>query len=292
MSEERGKYLDEVAEDHTYQIRDEAPHDYFTQIPNLVDELNLTPHAYRLYGHLRRVAGETGKCWQSTKTLAKSCNMSMGKISEAKQELENTFPPLIRVVSKTKENGIYHEITISDIWSINHDFFTGVSVHIVKTPPKRSHCENPRSQYETKKNPIKQEPSTATTLPDNLPTMPIEWQIAGQAESVVLPDETHARRVDFANLVAMGTSNPPEAYMIAMAFQDRRDITMPESKVKGQRKAIKEMLEMGVTAEHVRQAVGQLMDKGMTVADFYSVSKTAIDLANKPQKEKEYTRLL
>lgn len=166
MSEERAEYLGEVPQDNTYQIRDEAPHDYFSQIPNIVDELNLTPHAYRLYGHLRRVAGEAGKCWQSTKTLAKSCNMSMGKVSEAKRELEDTYPPLIRVISKTKENGIYHEITITDIWGMNHEYFTGVSVHIVKTPPKRSQCENPRSQCETKKNPVKEEPKEVLTSKD------------------------------------------------------------------------------------------------------------------------------
>jgi len=171
MSEEQAKYLGETPEHAEYQIRDESPHDYFCQIPNLVDELDLTPQAYRLYGHLKRVAGESGKCWQSTKTLSDKCRMSAGAVSEAKKELENTYPPLIRITSKTKENGIYHEIVVTDIWQINHDFWTGEAVHIVKTPRKRSYCENPRSQCETKNNPlIQEEPNGDAFFPEPTPT--------------------------------------------------------------------------------------------------------------------------
>ncbi len=47
------------------------------------------------------------------------------------------------------------------------------------------------------------------------------------------------------------------------------------------------MLEMHVKPEHVTQAVRKLLDAGMTVTDLYSVSKTAIDIANtsKPKQE-------
>jgi hypothetical protein len=53
--------------------------------------------------------------------------------------------------------------------------------------------------------------------------------------------------------------------------------------LKGQRKALKEMLEMHVTPGNITDAVYQLTNKGMTVVDLFSVSKTAIDLANKPE---------
>jgi hypothetical protein len=122
--------------------------------------------------------------------------------------------------------------------------------------------------------------------------LPIEWQVAAGAKTITPPDQDHARRVDFSNLVAVGTSNPPAFAAIAMAFQTARNITLPHDKAKGQRKAIKEMVEMGVKPEHIKQAVSQLMDKRMTVTDLYSVSKTAIDLANKPQEKIEYTRQL
>lgn len=126
------------------------------------------------------------------------------------------------------------------------------------------------------------------------PEMPIEWQIAGGVKTLALQDETLARRADFANLAAMGTSNQEEARKIALAFQEARNITLPESKVKGQRKAIIEMLEMGVKAEHVRQAVRQLLQGGMTVTDLFSVSKTAISLANntqQPEQRRKFERL-
>jgi hypothetical protein len=122
--------------------------------------------------------------------------------------------------------------------------------------------------------------------------LPIEWQVAAGVKTITPPDNDNARRVDFSNLVAVGTSNPPAFAAIAMAFQTARNITLPHDKAKGQRKAIKEMVEMGVKPEHVKQAVTQLMDKRMTVSDLFSVSKTAIDLANKPQEKIEYTRQL
>lgn len=276
MSEERATYMSETPEDHTYQIRDEAPHDFYSQIPNLVDELNLTPYAYRLYGHLRRVAGESGKCWQSTKTLSEKCRMSMGSVSIAKEELENTYPPLIRVSSKKKENGIYHEITITDIWSVNHAFFTGEVVHLVKTPPKRSPSENPPSPSETKKNPLEEEPKNGVP-----PTYPVEWQIAGENQTVTMQDDFDAKAIDTANLIAtgLGVLSIP-AYNLSYAFMSTRHILIPEGDIKGNRKAVKEMLKMNVAPVHVVQATQKLIESGMTITDLFSVKKTAIDLAN------------
>jgi DNA-binding transcriptional regulator YhcF (GntR family) len=140
------------------------------------------------------------------------------------------------------------------------------------------------------------ETTTETThgadAPKRILNLSIENQIAAGVDEVTIPDNDNARRVDFSNLVAVGTSNPPAFAAIAMAFQAARNITLPADKAKGQRKAIKEMVEMGVKPEHVKQAVSQLMDKRMTVSDLFSVSKTAIDLANKPQEKIEYTRQL
>lgn len=159
MSEEAGEYLGETQEQQDHFIRDESsPRTHYSMIPNLVDDLELSPHAYRLYGHLRRVAGESGKCWQSTSTLAKSCKMSPAMVSYAKAELESTYPPLIHIMSKKRDaGGIYHEIAITDVWQINHDYYVQPDrVHIVKAQP-RSQCERARSHCETKKNPLNQE---------------------------------------------------------------------------------------------------------------------------------------
>lgn len=296
MSENQAEYLGQVREENTYEIREESPHDYFCQIPNLVDEMNLTPYSYRLYGHLKRVTGESGKCWQSTSTLAKACNMSAGSISKAKEELENTFPPLIRIVSKErKEGGIYHEIVITDIWKINHDFGAGKPVHLVKAG-LNSPDELARSPHETKNTPIKNTPDIGSNEP-KIENMPIDWKLSHGVEitSADIDRIEDMKRKDVANQIGTGLGiNARAGADLAYAFMTSRNITIPniESKIKGQRKAVKEMLEMKVSPEHVRQAVEQLLSKNMTIVDLFSVSKTAIDLANKPEQVIEQERRL
>jgi hypothetical protein len=89
-----------------------------------------------------------------------------------------------------------------------------------------------------------------------------------------------------AELVAMGVPNAKLARDIALAFMEARDLVLHKDKAKGQRKAVKSLIEQGVTAEHVRAAVLELVGKGLTVTDLYSVEKTAVHLANKPVEQK------
>lgn len=83
---------------------------------------------------------------------------------------------------------------------------------------------------------------------------------------------------DAANLLNTGCIG---GGALAEAFMMARQIVIPDSKIKGNRKAAREMLEMGVRPEHVTQAVKELTASGMTIVDLFSVSKTAIDLAHK-----------
>lgn len=148
-------------EKEEYEVRDESPHDYFTQIPNLVGEMLTTPQSFRLYAHLKRVAGVAGKCWQSTRTLARACKMSAGAVSAAKQELISTTPPLIKIGWEKGEGGSHHVITITDIWMLNHQFFLGESVHILNAFGESVQNMNAeRSEYETKNIPSKNIPSS------------------------------------------------------------------------------------------------------------------------------------
>lgn len=127
------------------------------------------------------------------------------------------------------------------------------------------------------------------------PDMPLDWKI-GHGKDITEQDLTRQQdnqRRDSANLIATGMGVYSGAgYDLAYAFMTARNIVIPQSKVKGNRKAAREMLEMGVSPAHVKQAVEQLMTKNMTVVDLFSVSKTAIDLANKEDKPVEMTRLL
>lgn len=98
---------------------------YFTIIPNLVDDLRLSAAAFRLYVHLKRVAGETGKCWQSTTTLAEHCGLSRHTVIRAKKELEAYA--LIEVTARKRPDGgmPYHEIKILDLWKYNAEHCEG-----------------------------------------------------------------------------------------------------------------------------------------------------------------------
>ena len=62
---------------------------YFTTLYNMADD-DLNPYQYRLLGHYKRVCGETedGACWESTRTTAKKCQISVGKVASTRRELE------------------------------------------------------------------------------------------------------------------------------------------------------------------------------------------------------------
>lgn len=114
----------------------------------------------------------------------------------------------------------------------------------------------------------------------NAPDLPLDWQIA-IGRPISLQDDKQVQMIDSANMIDTGC---PGAYELALAFMQAREIVLPIEKAKGQRKAAREMLQMGVRGEHVKQATESLIEKGMTIVDLFAVSKTAIDLANpKPE---------
>lgn len=72
------------------QVTDNAPFGkYFHVMLNMADD-DLNPYQYRLLGHYRRVCGDNGACWESTRTTATKCKMSTGKVSSTRKELETT----------------------------------------------------------------------------------------------------------------------------------------------------------------------------------------------------------
>lgn len=98
---------------------------YYTQIPNMIDDLDLSMIAFRLYVHLKRVTGESGVCWQSSGTLAKACGMSTGAVSKAKLEL--ALAGLIVITKKKDHLKAYHEIILVDIWRQNIEKYASLS---------------------------------------------------------------------------------------------------------------------------------------------------------------------
>lgn len=99
---------------------------YFTQIPNIVLDLGLTPYEQVLYDHLKRSAEAKGQCSKSTRTLAQECRMSptvvvKAKASLAKPRHELNKKPLIKITKRENPKGgkEYDEISIVDIWREN-----------------------------------------------------------------------------------------------------------------------------------------------------------------------------
>ena len=116
--------------------------------------------------------------------------------------------------------------------------------------------------------------------------LPIDWQMLGD-KPVVLPDEKLAKQKDAAALVGMGMGVLAEpAAALVLAFQVERGVVFTESQIKGQRKAAKALIEQKITPALVTAAVKKLQAAGMTVTDLYSITKTAIDLANKTEAPK------
>ena len=117
-----------------------------TEIPNLYDDSDLDPYEFRLLVHYVRV----GNCYESTRTTAKKCHMSVGQVSEKRESL-------VRGGWITTKEHAYGTIAIgvADIWEKNFEHFSEL---------KRSHgeqyrslSEHHRSLSETKNEPYEEE---------------------------------------------------------------------------------------------------------------------------------------
>lgn len=126
-------------------------------------------------------------------------------------------------------------------------------------------------------------------------SMPLDWKLT-HGENVTNEDllaQEDAERKDSANLIATGFGiKARDAYALAYAFQVARGITIPTGRIKGQRKAVKEMLEMKVTAKAITEAVQKLIADGMTITDLFSISKTAMAIANPSPAEKKNVQII
>lgn len=138
--------------------------------------------------------------------------------------------------------------------------------------------------------PVKESKEIKKEIGVDTPNLPLEWQVAEdlpiQEPPKVKDTYDPAKARDVANKIGERRAG---AEMLALAFQDARRINLSDDpkKISGYRKAAAEMLEAHVTPEHIRLAVKSLLEKGMTIVDLFSISKTAIDLANKPAEDEK-----
>ncbi len=90
---------------------------YFSQLPNLIDDADLTPVEFRVYVHLLRVCGADGVSTQGTRLLSEWCGISVSGIVKAKQQLKKKG--LIKIRKIKTPNGKADEIKLADIWNMN-----------------------------------------------------------------------------------------------------------------------------------------------------------------------------
>lgn len=91
---------------------------YRTELPNLIDDLDLSPTAYRLYGHYKRRAGAAGgECTEGLRGIAKHCKMSINTVRKGRDELLERR--LIQSHPFLDAKGNHEHISIVNIWPEN-----------------------------------------------------------------------------------------------------------------------------------------------------------------------------
>lgn len=158
-------------------VDDGDPKKYWAQVPNIVCDLGLPSQALALYLQIKRVAGEGGTCYKSTRTLALALKVSTGTVVRAKALLERDWPqlgnkPLIRTIEKPNPRGgkPYHEIRVTDIWHANMKAFTSATIELDnqvpefarQVPRSRKQVPEPSATIEHKNNPPEEEPNKKT----------------------------------------------------------------------------------------------------------------------------------
>jgi Helix-turn-helix domain len=110
----------------SYQIQEQSGrHPYSTEIPNIISKLNLSVYERSVYHTIKRIAGDNGKCFESSNNLAKESGMDIRKYRSCLQSLSKKFDligkPLITVVQRKNPRGDFETniITVVDISNLS-----------------------------------------------------------------------------------------------------------------------------------------------------------------------------
>lgn len=92
---------------------------YFHTMLNMADD-ELGVYEYRLLGHYVRVAGDGGACWESTRTTAQKCRMSLGKVVSTRRALQTAG---YVTIEERGDDTLYIELV--DRWAENIARYAG-----------------------------------------------------------------------------------------------------------------------------------------------------------------------
>ena len=122
-------------------IRDgSADRRYFTILPNILWTKGLSLTAFKLYATIKKVAGEKGVCYMSTRRLAAEADISVGAVSEAKRALHETGLISIICHKQSATGQPVDHIRITDIWEENVLCFKLCSPGEHKCSPSEHKC--------------------------------------------------------------------------------------------------------------------------------------------------------
>lgn len=146
---------------------------YRIEVPNLYDDSDLDPYQFRILVHILR----RGTCYENDRSLAESCQMSLGKANEVKKWLIKQGWIEYTVVASTGQKGL----RAVDKWLENSQRYGKTrSLHEHSSLPdeRRSPDEKQSSPHERhlKKEPIQEEPSQELSPPEAAEEKPVERQ--------------------------------------------------------------------------------------------------------------------
>ena len=147
-------------------IDHDSLHRYRTEIPNILLDIGLEPFELTLYLHIKRIAGDKGKCWLSNPKLAEKVSVGESSIKRHKKSL--VAKGLIKVTPRKKANSKESDtdlIEIMDLWPQNFEHFKPIKVVSQKT--EGGVTENGRGVTENGKEELKKkntskEPNTSS----------------------------------------------------------------------------------------------------------------------------------
>lgn len=110
----------QISPDENFEFQDESSlQHYFTQIPNIVFEMGLSPFQFTAYSVFKRTAGSKGVCFKTNVTLAREIGCSIRMLVDIKKQLVE-FGLITQLKRTDKKGGSLPDlIQIVDIWHKN-----------------------------------------------------------------------------------------------------------------------------------------------------------------------------
>jgi len=151
---------------------------HFLMLPYLIDDLGLDVYEYRVYGAIKRAAGEDGQCTKSLDKIALNIKISRSKLKYVINSLCEIHPmigkPLLIKKNRVSDHGDKDTniIVVNDVWNENTKVFKKQSGRSCGDPPRScgdrgvGHVVTEgRSHGDHKEEPFKNIPIKKTTTP-------------------------------------------------------------------------------------------------------------------------------